>query len=182
MQARQLEKSGRGYSTRTPQDRETEAADAQRKTRESPLNAYLQTWLTDRDRALLAPKETRPTDFEPSGVADLWRQNAQSGELMGRRNTTPKSMPTDKRAVNPYLENSTTASAFGAEALTPATPPTRALSGEPSLPTVALPTTASPRSLDASLPVAQPQAAPTAPLPTAPLVDERRYFPQLKRF
>jgi len=180
LQTRQLEKSGRGNDLlRSGEQRELELKEAQRKTRESPLNAYLQNWLSPRDRALLTQKDVHANPAEQSVISDLWRQNARSVDLRGGAGDANVRGSQDK-PVNPYLDDSSASGSgvFPSPAVTGAGSGAR----ETPLVPVAFPTLAPRKSLDSSLPTAQPNAEDTGALPTTPLVDERRYFPQLKRF
>ena len=144
--------------------------------RPNPLNGYLQTWLSPRDRELLVPGGDRGVDGRTSlaGSAEpVWRPRSSidASGLTADARRGHKLAP----ASNPYLDTAP-ASIAPAELI----PPRRQPNTLGSMPAVVLPPSATQGS---SLPeLGSPSVTePVAP-PTAPLIDERRYFPQLRRF
>lgn len=149
----------------------------------NPLNNYLEQWLAPQDRRLLGGEKPGQTALERSGIRDQepFRPKANDSPKSPFLNSdTGLGMPSDR--VNPYLT--------GEPAEDPSfTPPFSSISTSP----VARPhLSRSPNSLND-----QPSYPPNGdtvptlggstktealPPPTAPLLDERRYFPQLRRF
>ena len=156
--------------------------------RENPLASYLQQWLSPQSLTLL--KAERRED-EASGLAlledALPKQRvgptaAPAGELSALDLSPMDGGPATQSARNPYLDamNSTTASA-----------PPSAANGSLIVPAggVGVPTLSTPNNSRSSAPsVQKPPTAfpakrpPAYTPPTAPIVDDQKYFPQLRRF
>ena len=146
-----------------------------------PLAQYLGQWMTPRDRELLRPEAKNSADQKTTGPLDL---NASSLEGPGVSTSPPDaaSVSTLELAKNPYLPEPETPlpapSPFAPAAAT------SAQSGEHSHTSASLPMVA-PSNLNTAPGSATPAPSPLEPAvipPTAPIVDDRKYFPQLHRF
>lgn len=149
-----------------------------------PFGKYLEQWLSPRDLELLRP-ESRKNDAQKSTFGG----ETQTRSRLGTFGTATAPLVTDPvpilpTAQNPYLVESNSPSPaplpgpFAPET-TPAlqknernrTPSVLPASAVTSSPKPAAPLKPAAKSVDAS-----PKA------PTAPIVDDRKYFPQLRRF
>jgi len=143
-----------------------------------PLAQYLGQWMTPRDRELLRPEAGKDgSDQKSKGPLD---QTGPASELSGV--TALQTGLLQEPAKNPYLQE----------------PEPLPLAPNPFAPAVTTNAGANERSrLPAPLPAANPDRptslpsspnpvvaplAPAAPSPAAPIVDDRKYFPQLRRF
>jgi hypothetical protein len=185
----QLEADAQAKITKTENGRsdgsgggELKSADERKSETTHPFAGYLDQWLSPADRALLsgdqaktvsssAPWETPRTDFGHTSSQETGGGLKQQMELPGLDLFTQNQPKT-----NPYLVGESSVETFAVPSETPTssreTPNTLAPM-DSAAPTNLLPPVA-PR-------VEQAQAAPSAP-PTSRLVDDRKYFPQLRRF
>jgi hypothetical protein len=154
----------------------------------NPFAEYLTQWISPGDQALLstgprnaisspvAPWEIARSDFSREASLDPRMQptsNPFQMELPGL-----SSLPGGKMVQNPYL-----ADPFQAEA-TLGAPSGRADAREPAgaLPSILTPSQGPrPTVVPMPAPIEQARPAPTTP-PTERLIDDRKYFPQLRRF
>lgn len=137
------------------------------KAEADPLSPFMDQWLSPHDRELLRPEGSEPDGTAPQrlGIAPT-----ATGQTMVRDNR-PQADPSRALfapANNPYLEET--------EAPLPPSAPTQAISPLPSPAPVSQPP---PPAAEPPKPEAKrPQERPA----TAPLIDDRKYFPQLRRF
>jgi len=143
-----------------------------------PLAQYLGQWMTPRDRELLRPEARKEVaDQKTKGPLD---QTGLTPELSG----TPVLLtgPMQDSAKNPYLQEpepqSLAPNPF-APAVTTNTGPNER-SRVPA--TLSATTPSQPNTLPSSPKPTVAPLAPAAPSPAAPIVDDRKYFPQLRRF
>jgi hypothetical protein len=149
----------------------------------NPLSNYLQQWLSPQDRRLLGEEKLNQTSLERAGIHEEEpfrpKVNYDTKPLL----SNPRehlAIPGDR--MNPYLTPGPTDENFLTEPLAPlpnsftARPPLSPLSNS-----AGDQRTYSP---NGDMTPAQNGSAKleALPPPTAPLLDERRYFPQLRRF
>jgi hypothetical protein len=149
-----------------------------------PFGKYLEQWLSPRDLEMLRP-ESRKTADQKQNSASLEQTQKRSGVFGAPASqTTLDAVPIMPTTQNPYLvEPSSLSPTPLPNPFAPSTPSALPQSDRNRVPT-ALPTstsTVSPRSTAPVKPAfTPPEAMPKAP--TAPIVDDRKYFPQLRRF
>jgi hypothetical protein len=139
---------------------------------ENPLNSYVQQWLSPRDRELLLParRDESNNGMRNAPESPSWRPRT---EIDTKPMLTQAQSRAGERTRNPYLDPSSS-SGFPATA--------SAQSGSVSVPsnTTNFPLQALPS------PAVSPNTGKPAKLdwtpPTAPVVNESRYFPQLRKF
>lgn len=150
---------------------------------ENPLSSYLQQWLSPQDRSvLLGQEKARREAMDPfsRAAAPTWNPLG-TADVKTTTSNDPLRDPLAPRP-NPYLaamsaESSTfTTDSFAPSAATPPSAPGPTTTS-PLLPT--MPTYSQSRDTG---PKFTPAPEEQLPPPTAPLLDERRYFPQLRRF
>jgi hypothetical protein len=152
-------------------------SETQSKLRPNPLNGYVEKWLTPQDRTLLMPV------LDPARK-DFARRPTENTTAQNRYDSKPMLNSTHRNSLqpvktNPYLENGD--SGFGAPAFSvPRTGAANSSTSAAALPPVAFPTTTTGGKGATTL--GKPAAEEAYPAPTAPVVDERRYFPQLRKF
>lgn len=149
----------------------------------NPFSNYLQQWLSPQDRRLLGGEKLNPTALERAGIHEDEPFRAkpinQATPLLSR---LPDRKSALEERANPYLTPAQRDENFLPEplALLPsdraAQTPLSRLSNSPlETPTYSPPWDTAPSSVAPTKPEALPP-------PTTPLLDERRYFPQLRRF
>jgi len=149
----------------------------------NPLGSYLNQWLLPRDQGLnLAGVNSHGLATSESTAAERAReQEALSSTVSPFQTDLPglAELAGNKRGTNPYLndplqaspERSPFTAAVGDRGIAN-TPAASSLAPQLTLPFAAPAPMA---------PIPEAKAAPSAP-PTAPIVDDRKYFPQLRRF
>ena len=147
-----------------------------------PLAQYLGQWMTPRDRELLRPDSKNATDQKTNGSLDRYSQPSDKSAFSELPPEAPM-VSILEPTQNPYLpepeKTPLLASPFAAPvASTPAS--TNERSREPTGLAVAPPNKPS-AGLDSPKPAASSLESPPIS-PTAPIVDDRKYFPQLHRF
>ena len=163
--------------------RNVDVPDLASETQRNPLDAYLQTWLSPRDRRILMPGFGEPrsaleslAEVDPN---DSWRPRSQidASPLVA----DARSGVTVGQPGNPYLETvESTPLGFSVDPISAA--PRRSPVVE-TLSTPTLPQAGGERGSPSQLPQLTPlQPDSSTSVPTAPLVDDQRYFPQLRRF
>ncbi len=155
----------------------TEEADSTSRAA-NPLYGYLEGWLTPRDRSLLLPT----VDSSPGEGARLGADGSVPSRFRPQSSIDTSGLVRDARrgpraapAPNPYLaaaEPAPGSYTFPSSTFVPPPPAPAAPAG------LAFP--AAPEA-GGSRPALTPRQD-VYPPPTAPLVDEARYFPQLRRF
>jgi hypothetical protein len=153
-----------------------------------PFGKYLEQWLSPRDLEMLRPDSRKNTDQKPiNSSLELDKATLKSGVFGGAASQSPKeAVPIMPVMQNPYLVETPPTSPSSAGSLSnPFAPPTPSILPQNDRtrgPATSQPTTTnSPRPLGPVKPALSPaEAVPKAP--TAPIVDDRKYFPQLRRF
>jgi len=185
MQQTELDQSQRRASA-TPDSTLTRESSSGYKPAPAPdlFGKYLEQWLSPRDLEMLRP-ESRKNDEQKQSTSGADLTRAKSGTLgppVSQLGSDP--VPIMPAAQNPYLvEPASPSSAPLPNPFAPATPSDlqkneRNRTPAPLL-TPAL--TSSPRPTTPVKPAAKPVEAVPRP-PTAPIVDDQKYFPQLRRF
>lgn len=181
-----LEKNDRTSSGRFrgPQSRSpNEALNEQRTVAApNPLNRYLDQWLSPPDRRQLAigrqspsgqergdPTLTDPLRLKIGPTAQSTFSNSASAGALGLQ-TNPYLAPDDNSREPPRSWTNSIAAPGPARGQTP-----------PALPLLPVPAPYSDRR-DMNPKSEEPRTEQSLPPPTAPLLDENRYFPQLRRF
>ena len=150
----------------------------------NPLSNYLQQWLSPQDRRLLGGEKLNPTLLEKAGIRDdePFRPLPNSSTKPLLSSPGDRNLLMDAR-VNPYLSPALADESFSPEPLAPL--PNVPGGGHPPLSRLSNPTSEPPAyspPLDTTPTLSGPTKPEVLPPPTAPLLDERRYFPQLRRF
>jgi hypothetical protein len=150
-----------------------------------PLAQYLGQWLAPRDQELLKSDARKTTDQKGKGPLDLTVQTPERSRLDAwPTGADAKPVAINEPARNPYLQEETTVqplplNSYAPVSVAPVQPTDR--SRVPST----LPLAAALTSLERAPSSAKPATKPLEPvsaLPTAPIIDDRKYFPQLRRF
>lgn len=143
-----------------------------------PLAQYLGQWMTPRDRELLRPEAKNAADQKTRPPLDLNEQTPDKSGLLAPQ-TEALSVPMMEPSRNPYLPETDPQPPTPG----PFAPVTTAQSNERAREPFNLPaaTPAIPNAQPASPKPAPSQLEPVT-APTAPIVDDRKYFPQLHRF
>lgn len=165
----------------------------------NPFGPFMEQWISPRDLELLraGQENKKNSELAPSATAKPWEFPSTPASVSGQTPDTSLNAPGSDAplipiiavARNPYIEepDSPASASGGPNALAP-----QVLSGQsPSdrdrarvpAPLSSMPT-ATPQGTRPSTPPkpAATPAEPSARPPTAPLVDDRKYFPQLRRF
>lgn len=150
----------------------------------NPLNNYLQQWLSPGDRRLLGGEKLSPTQLERAGIREDEPFRPKNTPDAHSLLSNPKThLPLSGERVNPYLTPSGPEERLLTEPLAPLpataatrTPLSRLSSAAPDQSMYSPPWDTTPTVTGST---AKPAAIPP---PTTPLLDERRYFPQLRRF
>lgn len=143
-----------------------------------PLAQYLGQWLTPRDRELLRPDARNTADQKTKNPLDSSEQTPDKPGFPALQ-TDSLSVSILEPAKNPYLPDSE-----APLAPSPFAPTATAQGNEHTREPFSLPT-ATPGSPNGTPSTTKPAANPLEPpvaSPIAPIVDERKYFPQLHRF
>lgn len=149
-----------------------------------PFGKYLEQWLSPRDLEMLHP-ESRKNDEQKQNFSGAEQTRSRSGAFSSSTSQLGSDpVPIMPITQNPYLVEPTIPSEV------PSTNPFAPVSlsdpekndrNRPTAPLPALGMSSSLRSATPVKPVAKPvETIPQAP--TAPIVDDRKYFPQLRRF
>jgi hypothetical protein len=147
-----------------------------------PLAQYLGQWMSPRDQELLRPDTKKSADLSTKGPLEL---TARMPEMSGLPALQTGLMPVSivEPAKNPYLQEPTP-QPLPPNPLTPASV-TRQLPNDRSRVPLAFPVGSTPTGLSTTPSSVKPAVKPLEPatvLPTAPIIDDRKYFPQLHRF
>ncbi len=174
---------------RTAVDRtlEREPAGSRKSTQASdPLAQYLTQWLSPRDLELMRPEARRNSEQKLSAAAALLAGSPLPTEPADGQVPSlgmgPKPILAESR--NPYLEDLSAPSPRAQPGPYAAPAAVGSPSGDPSRPLSSFSTSSNSQAPRSSVP-AKPAVAPVQAvprLPTVPLVDDRKYFPQLRRF
>ena len=164
--------------------RGTDPASSRRleQTTPNPLRTYLDLWLSPQDKRLLTAKKSEPRTFDRGGIRQdqPFRPTADVqplAELGGKRQPT---FGTSAPRPNPYLTPAETEPSALAEPLAPLPKTSRVTTGNNGL--IPFSESTYPVSHDTGPTLESRKPEEPLPAPTAPLIDERRYFPQLRRF
>lgn len=150
----------------------------------NPLNNYLQQWLSPGDRRLLVGEKLNSTPLERAGVRedDAFRPKA-AYDTQAMLSNARAQLPMNGERVNPYLTSSASDDRLVPEPLAPLPNTTTTRTPLSRLSTTAPDQTVYSPQWDTTPTVTGSATKPeTISPPTAPLLDERRYFPQLRRF
>jgi len=150
-----------------------------------PLAQYLGQWLAPRDQELLKSDARKTTDQKGNGPLDLTAQNTQrSGLDAWPTSADAKPVAINEPAKNPYLQDEAALPPVPLNSYAPVSVMSLQQNDRSRVPS-ALPLAAVPTGPDKTASSARPVAKPLEPvsaLPTAPIIDDRKYFPQLRRF
>ncbi|MFT3780725.1 MAG: hypothetical protein QM790_01835 [Nibricoccus sp.] len=149
-----------------------------------PFAKLIEQWLSPRDLELLRPTTSGPTTFGPRDVSKAEKGSRRDAQPADVQTQVPSPVaPIMPLPRNPYIED---AEAFSSPAQTtpqagqlrraeaPRYSDGRALAPMDSPADVA--------SKKPTKPAVSPKPPASTPPPTAPVVDDRKYFPQLRRF
>lgn len=148
----------------------------------NPLENYLDQWISPQNRGILeqlTPERGREKEFRPRFDASWERRKTETRNGFQVAPVKPGTLLDGRRPANPYLEPSSE-DVWQSEPSKPAAPaPVVRTAPDPIQ-------SALPLSPDAKQPdfpsLKAPREAERYVSPTAPLVDENKYFPQLRKF
>jgi len=150
-----------------------------------PLAQYLGQWLAPRDQELLKSDARKTTDPKGKGPLDLTAQTPErSGLDAWPTSADAKPVAINEPARNPYLQDEAALPPVPLNSYAPVSV-TNIQQNDRSRAPATLPLAAAPNSLDRAPSSAKPATKPLDPVsapPTAPIIDDRKYFPQLRRF
>jgi len=150
----------------------------------NPLGNYLQQWLSPGDQKLLGGEKLRSTPLEHAGIhSDEPFRGAAAYDAKPLLSNARPHLPMVSERVNPYLTPAPSEDSLVPEPLAPLPPGSNARTTASTLSNPGTDSTMYPPPWDTAPTLSgstKPQSV--LPPPTAPLVDEHRYFPQLRRF
>lgn len=144
----------------------------------NPLDRYMVQWMTPQSRSILSQTQVSRAlpEGPPSSISQSWRVDPM---LENRSNKARAGLFPESRRVNPYLESDNDSTGWvGSTLQIPDSANLRTIRPVGDFQQV-IPSPV--RSASDELLKPHQQLVPYTP-PTAPLVDEQKYFPQLRKF
>lgn len=162
----------------------------------NPFDAYMAQWLSPRDQAILNPRSERGSARDASTARDDtaanrgWdSQGLRDGQLSADSVARSGNLVTGVSPQNPYLADSALAASYNLPAKfvqDNSEPAGFAQEKANSAPVFSLPTAGDLKTAAARVKVQEALAAPVVPIApvraTGRVIDDRKYFPQLRRF
>jgi hypothetical protein len=179
---REREDRGRYSLAEKTASESRERKEQERRDTANPLGGYLRSWIRPSDHKLLVPETRSPGGVGGSSGPSWQPIDERSAAWSSAGSPKPHASASRRIEANPYLPASSDTSVFSEPVLV-----------APRAPIELAPAPAE-RRIETAVPLFAPSKAPETSLkteraneeryapPTAPLVDEKRYFPQLRKF